>query len=278
MKKHYSFFISAVLCTAFLTAFSSPADKEPYKWELIWEEQFDQPDGKLDGSKWSVIPVGPSDWNNYMSDREDLIEIKDGHLVLWGKVNDERSERDTAQYVTGGVWTKDKFSFQYGKIEIRAKLESATGAWPAFWMLGANGKYPDNGEIDLMEHLNYDSIIYQTIHTHYTLNLDGRGKPQNHTTPKIDPAGYNTYGMEWYPDRLVFLTNGEPTMTYPNLEGQVNEDGVVMEGQYPYNKGPFYLLLDMQLGGQWVGSVNPDELPVKMEIDWVKVWTLPNNL
>lgn len=271
MRKRNLILILAVMLLLVVVAVLYCRNVHSEKWELVWSEEFDRMDGKLDETKWSRIPRGGSDWNNYMSLREDLVEVKDGHLVLWGKVND-RTEEDTARYVTGGVWTKDKFAFQYGKIEIRAKLESATGAWPAFWMLGVNGKYPDNGEIDLMEHLNYDSIVYQTLHTHYTLNLDGRGKPENGSVTKIDPDGYNTYGMEWYPDRVVFLVNGEPTLTYPNLEGQTNADGVVMEGQYPYDKGPFYLLLDMQLGGSWVGGVDPEELPVKMEIDWVKVW------
>lgn len=251
-----------VLMLAGFVGCGTPGPK-PIEWELAWFEDFDK-DGVLDTSKWTRIPRGGADWNNYMSLREDLLEIRNGHLVLWGKVND-RPDQDTARYITGGIWTKDKYDFQYGKIEIRAKLESATGAWPAFWMLGSNGRYPHNGEIDLMEHLNYDSIVYQTLHTHYTLNLGGRDKPQQGSTSVIDRDGYNTYGMEWFADSLTFLVNGKPTLTYPNLSGS-------LESQYPYADGPFYLLMDMQLGGSWVGPVDSAQLPVKMEIDWVKVW------
>lgn len=235
------------------------------KWKLIWSDEFNT-DNLIDSTKWSKIPRGGSDWDNYMADYDTLYAVTDGNLILRG-IENGVAPRDTAPFLTGGVWTKDKFSFLYGKIEIRAKLESAQGAWPAFWMLAANnvnGRYPRNGEIDLMEHLNYDSVIYQTIHSYYTLNLGERTNPANGTVPAINPKEYNTFGMEWFPDRLVFTVNGRPTMTYPKIETD-------KEGQYPFDQ-PFYLLLDMQLGGSWVGAVDATQLPVKMEIDWVRIY------
>ena len=80
-------------------------------------------------------------------------------------------------------------AFQYGKIEIRAKLESAQGAWPAIWMLAEQkkyGDYPRNGEIDIMEHLNYDTIIYQTTHSYYTLELKQKKNQPFYTTVPCD--------------------------------------------------------------------------------------------
>lgn len=239
-------------------------EKAP-KWKLVWQDDFKK-DGFLDPAKWSKIPRGRADWNNYMSSRDDLYEVKDGNLILHGIVNDRR-DLDTAEYITGGVWTKDKFSVKYGKVEIRAKLGEARGSWPAFWMLSQDdkyGRYPKNGEIDIMEHLNYDSVVYQTIHSHYTLNLNPENPPQRFTTVPIDREGYNTYGVEFYPDKIVFTVNGEPTLTYPKIETE-------LEGQFPFDQA-YYLLMDMQLGGGWVGGVDPATLPVQMEIDWVKVW------
>lgn len=238
-------------------------EKAP-KWKLVWQDDFKK-DGFLDTTKWSKIPRGTADWSNYMSSRDDLYEVKDGNLILHGRVNDRR-DLDTAEYITGGVWTKDKFSVKYGKVEIRARLGEARGSWPAFWMLSQDqkyGKYPRNGEIDIMEHLNYDESVYQTIHSYYTLYLK-QDTPQRYTTAPIDRGGYNTYGVEFYPDRVVFTLNGKPTLSYPKIETE-------LEGQFPFDQA-YYLLLDMQLGGGWVGGVDPTTLPVKMEIDWVKVW------
>lgn len=234
------------------------------KWKLIWKEDFNR-NGFLDTTKWSKIPRGTADWNNYMSSRDDLYEVKDGNLILHGIVNDDRTA-DTARYLTGGVWTKDRFSVKYGKIEIRARLGEAKGAWPAFWMLAQDekyGRYPRNGEVDIMEHLNFDSMVYQTIHSYYTLNLK-QETPQRFTTAPIDREGYNVYGVEFHPDSVVFTLNGRPTLAYPKIETE-------LEGQFPFDQA-YYLLLDMQLGGGWVGEVDPADLPVQMEIDWVKVW------
>lgn len=246
------------------TAGTAKPKEKTQKWRLVWKDDFKKA-GRLDTTKWSKIPRGGSDWDKYMSPREDLYEVKDGHLILHGIIND-RPDQDTARYLTGGVWTKDKFAVMFGKIEIRARLGEAQGSWPAFWMLAQDekyGHYPKNGEVDIMEHLSYDSVVYQTIHSHYTLNLK-QETPQRFTTAPIDREGYNTYGVEFYPDRVVFTLNGEPTLTYPKIETD-------LEGQFPFDQA-YYLLMDMQLGGSWVGAVDPATLPVKMEIDWVKVW------
>lgn len=238
-------------------------EKAP-QWKLVWQDDFSK-EGFIDPAKWTKIPRGTSDWDNYMSSRDDLYAVEAGNLILRGIVNDRR-DLDTAEYITGGLWTKDKYAVKYGKIEIRAKLQSAKGAWPAFWMLAQDdkyGKYPKNGEIDIMEHLNYDSVVYQTIHSHYTLNLK-QDTPQRYTTVPVVAGDYNTYGVEFYPDKVVFTVNGKPTLSYPKIDTD-------LEGQFPFDQA-YYLLVDMQLGGGWVGGVDPKELPVQMEIDWVKVW------
>lgn len=234
------------------------------EWELIWEDNFEEK--LLDTTKWNVIERNKADWGNYMSDHEDCIWIKDGLLFLRGIVNPDRSV-DTVPYLTGGVNTKGKFSYQYGKVEIKAKLENATGAWPAMWMLADQpkyGNYPRNGEIDLMEHLNYEDKIYQTVHSYYTLELKQKKNPPYYATTRVNTEDYNVYGMEWYPDKLVFILNGEKTFVYPRLKN-------VDPTQWPFDQ-PFYIMIDMQLGGSWVGKVDPADLPVQMIVDWVKVY------
>lgn len=238
--------------------------QKPEDWKLVWKDDFKGK--KLDTSKWSRIPQGNSDWNRHMSMDDRCFELKDGVLRLHGILNPDTSV-DKRPFLTGGIWSKGKFAFQYGRIEIRARLGSAKGAWPAIWMLAElerYGKYPRNGEIDIMEHLNFDDVIYQTTHSYYTLNLGEKENPPYYGTAKVNPGEYNVYGISWYPDRIVYQLNGKDTFTYPRVEGE-------NPAQWPFDQ-PFYILIDQQLGGSWVGEVDPEQLPVTMEIDWVKVY------
>lgn len=245
-----------LLCVTGIIACSSP------KWELAWEENFDQA-GSFDETYWSKIPRGTSDWNNYMSDYDSLFAVQDGKLILRGIVNNVLPG-DTAPFITGGVFTKDKFSFEpEGRVEIRAKLFGARGAWPAIWMLPQVGKWPDGGEIDIMERLNGESIAYQTVHSRYT-HTPGIKEPLSGSTGAIDPNDYNVYSVELYNDSLSFYINDTHTFTYPRVETDIAE-------QFPFVK-PFYLLIDMQLGGSWVGAVGAEDLPVEMWIDWVRYY------
>lgn len=233
-------------------------------WQIIWEDNFDA--SELDTAKWTRIPPNKADWGKHMTSDPQCYKISEGLLYLKGIVNPDTSS-DSRPFLTGGVYTKGKFAFQYGKIEIRAKLESAQGAWPAIWMLAEKkkyGPYPRNGEIDIMEHINFEDIIYQTTHSYYTLELKQKENPPNGGTAKADVDQFNTYGLEWYPDRLVFTLNGKETFVYPKVLG-------VDPSQWPYDQA-FYLLVDQQLGGSWVGKVSPDDLPVQLIVDFVKVY------
>ena len=241
-------------------------------WKLEWKENFNGP--SLDLSQWEKIPRGIHDWNNYMSDYDSCYDFRKGKLVLRG-IHNRHVPTDTARYLTGGVRTQR--GFMPGKIEIRAKLGEAKGAWPAFWMLpvarrdaGKPGVEPidklDKSEIDIMEHLNYDSIAYQTVHSHYTVDLGKKKAPPHYATGRIRNNKYNVYAVEVYADSLVFAINGKKTFTYPRWSEE--EENL----QFEFAKRPFYLMLDMQLGGQWVGAIDPNDVPVEMEIDWVKYY------
>jgi len=239
-------------------------DEKSRGWKLTWEDNFDQ--NSINESVWSKIPRGRSDWNNYMSDYDSLYDIKDSNLVLRG-IQNVVLPNDTAPYLTGGVFTKDKKTFGYGRLEIRAKFHGAKGAWPAFWMLPAHGQWPKGGEIDIMERLSFEDKVYQTVHSSYTHVLGIKDNPKNSSTGVIDPNEYNVYAVEKYPDSLVFFVNGKQTFTYPRIQTD-------KEGQFPFDEDEFYLLIDMQLGGSWVGAVDPKDLPVQMEIDWVRFYEL----
>lgn len=250
----------AVIFTAF-TCFLYSYGEE---YKLVWKDDFK---GKSFNEKyWSKIPRGGSDWNRHMSDYESLYEVKKGKLILHGVENNGIATEDTARFITGGLYTKGKVSLTYGKVEIKAKLGSAQGAWPAFWLLPEKGKWPDSGEIDIMEHLNHDDFVYQTVHSYYTFVLNEKKNPPHFCTARINPDDFNTYGVEILPDKIIFSVNGEQTHTYPKIETD-------KYGQFPFGT-PYYILIDMQIEGSWVGKANPKELPIKMEIDWVKVYEL----
>ncbi|MBB6498758.1 glycoside hydrolase family 16 protein [Pedobacter cryoconitis] len=227
-----------------------------------WVEDFNQT-GSFDTSKWSKISGGTSDWDKHMSDRSECYAIRDGKLVLRGFVNPDL-KRDPRPYLTGGISTKGKVDFDLGRIEIRAKFSSGKGAWPALWMVQSTGTYPSGGEIDMMEHLNYDKAVYQTIHTAYTLANGNPNVPQRFAHVTFNENEFNTFAVEKYQDSVVFYVNNKRSFAY--LRTPIN--------QFPFADVKHYLLLDMQLGGSWVGTIDPKTLPVEMEIDWVKYYPL----
>ncbi|MDF2190631.1 glycoside hydrolase family 16 protein [Paraflavitalea sp. CAU 1676] len=237
------------------------AGRELQPWKLVWQEDFN---GKaIDTTKWTRISPNTADWGRHMTTADLCYDLHNGQLYLKGVQNPDTST-DKRPYLTGGVYTKGKFAFQYGMVEIRAKLECAQGAWPAMWLLPEKSDWPRGGEIDIMEHLNFDSIVYQTIHTYYTYTLKKDKEPPHGSTARMKPNDFNVYGIKWFPDKIVYVLNGKETFTYPRVAG-------VDPSQWPFDK-PFYLLIDQQLGGSWVGKVKTAHLPVNMIIDWVRVY------
>ena len=232
------------------------------KYKLIWKEDFN---GKsINDAYWSKIPRGGAEWQAHLSPHPSLYEVKKGKLILHGVQNNGILPNDTADYLTAGIYTRDKFTVGYGKVEVRTKLEGAQSAWPAIWMLPQNGTWPDDGEIDIMERLHKNPYIHQTVHSNYTEVEKEIKNPPYGATPKCNPDKYNVYAVEILPDSLVFSINGKTTFTYPK-NGK--------PGQYPYGT-PYFLLIDMQIGATWMDAPDPKDYPIKMMVDWVKVYEL----
>ena len=237
---------------------------EPTSWKEVWRDDFDGP--ALNEKDWSRIGPGRSAWNRHMSERPDLVELKDGKLVLWGKLNSD-TNADPRPFLTGGVWTRRKRIFSRGRIEVCAKFEDhQKGAWPAFWTVGdeASGDsrgWPWNGEIDIVERLNGDDFVYQTVHSAWTVKK-GQGKnPPQGGKGKIRQGEYNVFGVEIGPDALVWFVNGRETFRYPRTGAD--------DLQWPFTV-PQHLKLDQQLGGSWAGEVAVETLPVATYVDWVR--------
>ena len=232
-------------------------------WKLQWSDEFDGGASGIDPRKWALCERGTSDWNDTMSADPRCLAVKGGRLQLRGFANDGK-DKVTLPFLTGGVTTQKTFQFSHGRIEIRARFKSAKGAWPALWLLGIDGAWPKNGEIDRMEHLNFDDNVYQTVHSDFTVNIDKANTPPNGGTAPVKKDDFNTYGAEWGLDKVVFSVNGNPSFTYP----RVPEKGAA---QWPFDQ-PFYIIMSMQIGGKWVGRPDPKDYPAGMEVDWVRVY------
>jgi len=232
--------------------------------KLAFEDEFDGPG--LDETKWRRIPstLGKrtSDWNRYTSERKDLVEFRDGAIALIGKVNVETNV-DTRPFVQGQIYSAGKFSFTRGKVEIRAKFENAKGSWPAFWLLPEKGRWPDDGEIDIVERLNHEQRAFYTAHNAWTYTMKKGNEPKQGAVAPLKANEYNVFSVELTDDAIVWTVNGQEVHRYPNLHADPR--------QYPWRL-PNYILLDQQLGGGWVGEVDPKELPSRVWIDWVRVY------
>lgn len=268
--------METLIITLFFLAFSFivreiPVNYQKTKWELIWEDDFKG--NQLDSARWNLISTTPnqraSDWNRHMINDQRVYSVENGCLYLKA-IKNPGTENDTRPYLTGGVDSRNKFFFLYGKVEIRMKKECAQGAWPALWMMpeeSAYGGWPHSGEIDIMEHLNFDNNIHYNVHTRYVDVAKNRSEPRSGSSlTKTDVTHWNVYGLEWYPDELVWTLNGREEFRYPRIADSDPE-----QIQWPFDKA-FYFILSQQLGGSWVGEINPDQLPVSIIIDWVRVY------
>ena len=147
------------------TEFSAPAG-----WKLVWHDEFDQV-GQPDPLRWSY-DVGGNGWGNhelefYTYSRPENARVENGHLVIEAR----RESWQGAAYTSARLVTKNKGDWPEGRFEIRAKLPLGRGTWPAIWMLPTvwnlgDGKWPDNGEIDIMEHVGHNpGVVHASTHS-----------------------------------------------------------------------------------------------------------------
>ncbi len=240
----------------------SPSRKE---WKLAWKDEFNG--NKLNLKNWTrYTRDGKTDWDRHMSGLDSLCRVENGVLQLWGIPTPAcYKDKDTRLFLTGGVGSKGKRSVKNGRFEVRARYDCGEGFWPAIWLMpDIRIRHPFGGEVDIMEHLNNDNVVFQTVHTPHTLY---KREPtiQHYVMVPIKKDEFNVYAVELSDSEVTFYVNGEKTFTYKNQEPE-------LEGQFPFYHYPFYVILSAQLGGSWVGNVGPQDLPVKMEIDYVRVY------
>ena len=248
---------------------------DPIYDTLIWSDEFEG-EGVIDNSKWhhqTLIPNGSSWYNNeiqHYTERIDNSNVSNGVLNIVAKKEVYSSQGVTKQYTSARL--NSKFAFQYGKIEIRAKLPSGLGTWPAIWTLGKNinenGAYwynqgygttswPACGEIDIMEHWGYNQNYVQSA-THTPSSYGGTVNIGGQVIPTAS-SEFHTYTLLWYPDRLVFSVDGNIHYTYKPIE--LNSD------TWPFN-GEQYLLLNFAI----LPDIDPNFVADTLEVEYVRVY------
>jgi len=233
---------------------------------LIWSDEFNT-NGAPSTSKWNYdMGNGSGGWGNnelqFYTNRSENVIQKDGNLVI-------KAIKESYQgydYTSTRLKTQGKFSFTYGRVEVRAKLPQGRGTWPAIWMLGDNitsAGWPACGEIDIMEYVGYQpDVIYTSIHT-----TSSFGNTVNHDSFNLATAEeeFHIYGIEWTETEIKFFV--DETIHYTYKPTAYNDQ------TWPFNKNQF-LILNLAIGGNWGGLQGVDDtiFPQEFSIDYVRVY------
>src|SRR4029079_4331629 len=166
---------------------------------------------ELDRSKWNVIVTGRTVNNEQQAyvDSTEVLTVKGGALVIQPRFRSgfTTPEGKTFDFISGRIDTRTKFSFTYGTAAARMKLAAGDGLWPAFWALG-DGRWPDTGEIDVMENVGDPSWTSAALHgPKYFGNTP---LVKRYTLPKKDVTAWHVYAVDWTPASLVFTIDGTP--------------------------------------------------------------------
>ena len=233
-----------------------PAEFESEFDNLIWEQDFNSE--SLDTEIWNY-EIGNNDgWGNqeaqYYTDEN--VSLVDGNLVITARAEDTEG----FDYSSSRITTKDKFEFTYGRLEARAKMPTGGGAWPAIWLLGADFDevgWPETGEIDMLEYKgNEPNVIHGTLH--YP-GRSGGNADTGTTTIENAATEFHIYSVEWSPERILFLVDGEVYHTYANTPDS------------PFNKD-FFLIVNMAIGGTFGGAIDPEFDEAELVIDYIRVY------
>jgi len=240
-------------------------------WKLIWNDEFDD-DGLPDETKWSY-DVGGHGWGNnekqyYRAKSKENSIIKDGKLHIIAL----KKDFEQSNYTSAKLTTYQKLDIQYGKIEVKAKLPKGKGSWPAIWMLPGSIKtkeepWPLCGEIDIMEHVGKDpNIVHTSLHTELYNHIKGTQITFFDTLNNVFDE-YHTYGIEWDEKRIRFMYDDK--LYFESHKGQ-NGRVTTNEG-WPFDK-PYFLILNVAVGGNWGGTIDDSIFPYEMVLDYVRVF------
>ncbi len=222
---------------------------------LVWSDEFDI-NGAPDATKWGY-DLGAGGWGNgeaqnYTNTAANAT-VTGGNLVI-------TAIKTGSNYTSARLKSENKFEFTYGKVEVRAKLPTGGGTWPAIWMLGENyatNTWPACGEIDIMEHKgNEPNVIHGTLH--YPGNSGGNGNG-NMTTITNASSQFHVYKTVWSPSTIQIFVD------------DVLFHSVANTSALPFNDD-FFIILNVAMGGTFGGAIDPAFTQSAMEIDYVRVY------
>ncbi|MFN8345217.1 MAG: glycoside hydrolase family 16 protein [Spirosomataceae bacterium] len=247
------------------------------KYQLIWSDEFDK-EGVPDPTKWEFETGFSRNEEAQWYQKENAV-CHNGNLVITAKKerksnpnfkegsNDWRTNRPFIEYTSASVKMKKEHAFRYGKMEVRAKIITQTGLWPAIWTLGVSGEWPSNGEVDVLEYYD-DKILanYAIASTkRYNAIWDGFAKPMKDFSANWADS-YHVWTLEWTEDKMEILLDGV-SMNSIDLTQSFNKS----DGKNPFRQ-PHYLLLNLALGGNRGGSLANTTFPSQYLIDYVRIY------
>ncbi|MFL1896317.1 glycoside hydrolase family 16 protein [Aquimarina sp. 2-A2] len=225
---------------------------------LLWSDEFDV-EGAPNSANWSYdLGTGTNGWGNgeaqtYTNDPGN-VSVQGGLLKITAKA-------ENGGYTSARIKTQNLFSFTYGRVEIRAKLPVGGGTWPALWMLGANFEtvgWPACGEMDIMEHVgNNQNNISSALH--FPENNGGNAIVKEITVPGVS-TDFHTYSVDWTPEEIVFLVDNQVYHRFQNTTAT------------PFYEKDFFLILNLAMGGNLGGAIDPAFVSSSLEVDYVRVY------
>lgn len=276
-----SFFVLSVLlgCTASNRSTSRSIDnqaKDGYK--LVWADEFNK-DGPVDSENWRFEQGFVRNHEDQWYQAENA-GCKNGFLIIEGRKeskanpdylpgsNDWRKNRPQINYTSSSINTSGKHSWKYGRFVMRGRIDISKGLWPAWWTLGVGGRWPANGEIDIMEYyrkrllanvacIGADRKPEWFIKTRSTDSLGG----------KKWASKFHIWRMDW-DENSISLYVDDFLMNQVELSKLVNKDG---SGINPF-KQPHYMLLNLAVGGDNGGDPANTKFPNRFEVDYVRVY------
>ena len=241
-----------------------PPASGPAVWSLVFSDEFDAA-GSLDPAKWGYETgyIRNSE-KQYYTTRAENVRAEGGNLVIEAR----KENYQGFGYTSASINTLGKFEFTYGRVEVRAKIPTGKGTWPAIWTLGTNRAqvgWPTCGEIDIMENVGFDPLrIHGSIHTAAYNHTIGTQKTAivSLANPWED---FHVYAMEWFADHLDVFVDGQKYFTFQN-------EGTGARA-WPFDRAQ-YLLINLAIGGSWGGQQGIDDgrLPQPYLVDYVRIY------
>ena len=276
-------FLAMAVGTVAFAAEAAPADGE---WRLAWADEFDG--REVNPSSWTFEEgwVRNNELQYYTVGRKENARIEDGKLVITARkeawpnrfyspdapTNDFKRGRAEASYTSASLHSRDKLDFQYGWLEVSAKIPQGLGTWPAIWMCGVGMRWPKCGEIDVMEAVGHrPDRVFAT--THWADPETGEHVQEAGVKICTPSDGFHVYAVEWDENRIDYFYDGEKYHSQ-GISGLTDKDGF-----NPFRR-PYFIRLNLAFGGGWGGRMGVDDtvLPVRYEIDYVRLYKRKSSL